>query len=403
MAITPVLQEINAFDVSKGTTIYFTITSSTEFIRSSIVTFTDVLTGEDVAENAYSTTQLFNIIPSNLEGLENGKQYNIRVDVYTQVDPTGHESAGTSVAKSIWCLPTPELEITRPDGTSPTTVIETNSYTFDASFIMYDDPSLTSLILNRIQSYKFDLYNGTIGSSTLVESSDLIYGTGTKISDVEYLLQYTFNGLENYNSYYIVLSITTEQGMDNQAISTYILPALDDITFAVAEVKNNSCNGYIEVKSNITNIAGYTNADFITGSGEIYLTNEGDFVVWGYNPEDGEEEYSISFPTGDWSMLISAKELSTSSASPTTPNDESFILRMGDYRLSNYLVLYCRYEEQTDSTWLELYVINRINSDSMVFIQSNELIGVNYNEPLYILLRYIDGYYDIQISTELGS
>ena len=181
MAVTPVLQEINAFDVLEGTTIYFTITSSTEFIRSSIVTFTDVLTGEDVAENAYSTTQLFNIIPSNLEGLENGKQYNIRVDVYTQVDPTGHESVGTSVAKSIWCLPTPELEITRPDGSVPTTTIETSSYTFDASFIMYDDPSLTSLVLNRIQSYKFDLYNGTVGSSTLIKSSGLIYGTGTKM------------------------------------------------------------------------------------------------------------------------------------------------------------------------------------------------------------------------------
>ena len=403
MAVTPVLRNINAFDVTEGTIIYFDVSESTEFIRSSIVTFRDILLDRDVASSTYSTTQLYNVIPPNLTGLENGKQYAVRVDVYSQADPTGQTSMGTSVAKPTWCLPTPDLDFTSPSGEAgqDITEIETSTYVFNVLFQMYDDATLLSQVSNKIQSYKFDLYNGSISVSSLVETSGLIYGAGTPVSgsDVQYTLQYPFNGLSNNDSYYAIVTITTEQGMELQAISSYIIPKLGDITFAVANVKNNSCDGYIEVQSNITNITGYTNASFETGDGEIDLTESGDYVVWGYNPNTGEQEYSISFPVTNWSLLLVGKDFVPSIASPNIPRNDSYIMKMANYEDTNVLYMYIR--EEDNDIWAELYIMN--NNNNVVFIQSNALSNVTSSTYIYILLNCINGLYDVRLSTELSS
>lgn len=397
MAVTPVIQNTNAFDVAEGTTIYFTVSGSTEFVRSSIVTFRDIQTDQDVATNIYSTTQLYNVIPPNLTGLENGKQYAIRVDVYSQVNPTGQTSMGTSVARPIWCLPTPTLEFTAP---TEDTEIETSSYVFEVLYEMYDDPALLTFTTNKIQSYKFDLYNGLYDTSVLVATSGLIYGTGTPVSgsDTQFTLQYPFNGLNNNDSYYAIVTIITEKGMEESTISYYILPKLGDISFAVANVRNNKCNGYIEVQSNITNIVGYTNASYETGDGQIDVTGSGDFVIWGYNPYTGEEEYSISFPTTNWSLLLVAKNLTSSISSPNVGIDNTYFMKMGNY--DNTSVLYAYAREDGNDIWVDVYIINL---NRITIVQSNKLTNITSSTPIYILLNCTNGWYDIQLSTELGS
>lgn len=397
MAVTPVIQNTNAFDVAEGTTIYFTVSGSTEFIRSSIITFTDYVTGIDVATNTFATTQLYNKIPANLPGIENGKQYAIRVDVYSQADPTGQTSMGTSVARPIWCLPTPTLDFTSP---TEDTDIETSSFVFEILYEMYDDPSLITFTTNKIQSYKFDLYNGLYGASVLVDTSGLIYGAGTPVSgsDTQFTLQYPFNGLNNNDSYYAIVTIITEKGMEESTISYYILPKLGDISFAVANVKNKRCDGYIEVQSNITNISGYTNATYEVGDGQIDVSEPGDFIVWGYNPNTGEEEYSISFPVTNWSLLLVAKNLTSSITSPNIGIDNTHFMKMGDYDNTNTLYAYAR--EDGNDMWVDLYIIN---VDRITFVQSNTLTNITSSTPIYILLNCINGWYDIQLSTELGS
>lgn len=399
MAVTPVLQDVVAFDVTEGTTIYFNVSSSTEFIRSSIVTFADYNTGDVVATNTYSTTQLYNVIPANLTGLQNGVQYRVYVDVYTQVDPTGQESAGTSVARPVWCLPTPTLIFTAPpDGGS--TTIETSTYTFETLFTMYDDASLVSSVTNKIQSYQFDLYDGSASASTLVGSSGLLYGTGTPVtgSDIEYTLNYTFNGLSNNSSYYVILTITTEQCMGLETQSSSIIVRLGDITFASAQVTNNSCNGYIEVKSNITNIAGHTNTSFIVGDEEIDLTNSGDYVIWGYNPATRELEYSVSFPNMNWSVLISARNLIPSDGSPNNTNDTSYMLHLSSGYNRNGVYLYTR-EDTDNNMYIDMYIVS---NNKVTYVQSNAIPFPSDSEMVYILLRNINGWYDVQLSNTLG-
>lgn len=403
MAVTPVLQNINAFDVTDGTIIYFSVSGSTEFVRSSIVTFKDYNTGDVVATNTYSTTQLFNVIPPNLDGLKNGQRYYVVVDVYSQVDPTGHTSMGTSTAKPAWCLPSPTLDFIAPTG-SMTTNIETSTYTFELLFEMYEDSSLISEVTNKVQSYKFDLYNGTEGTSVLADTSGLIYGTGELApgSDVDYILQHTFNGLVNNNSYFVTVTITTERGMVLEATSLYVVPRLDDITFAIAQVKNNSYNGYIEVQSNITNIAGYTNATFAEGDGYIDLTQDNKYIIWGYNPNTNTEDNTLSFPTDEWSMLLSAKNLIPSDSNPFTLGDKSYILKLSNYDELKDIYVYARVDGS--NYWLELYSINGATEDSYAtFIQSNTLTSITDSTDVYILIRFSNGWYDIQWSTTLGS
>lgn len=397
MAVTPILQDVVAFDVTEGTTIYFNVSSSTEFIRSSIVTFADYDTGDVVATNTYRTTQLYNVIPPNLAGLSNGEQYRVYVDVYTQTDPTGHESAGTSTAKPIWCLPNPTITFTAPAGEGSLN-IETSTYTFSALFEMYTDASLVESVTNKVQSYQFDLYNGTSGASTLADTSGLIYGTGTPVagSDIDYILDYTFNGLLNNNSYYVVLTVITEQGMSVDNISSFVIPRLDDITFASAQVDNNSCEGYIEVRSNITNIIGHTNVNFIEGSGEIDLTNYGDYAIWGYDPQTQEVEYNVSFPNSNWSVLISAKNLIPSISSPNDNNDKTYMLHMSSGNNKNGIYLYARNDD--DDLWIDMYIVR--NTD-ITYMQSNSISKPSETDVVYILLRNSDGWSDIQLSDTL--
>lgn len=403
MAVTPVLQKPDAFDVTVGTTLYFDVSGSTDFIRSSIAYFIDPITSDVIASHAESTTQLYNIIPANLSGLQNGKQYNVYIEVYTQVNPSGETPVGTSVAKSVYCLPTPDLTITDPSGDpTSTTNIEVSSYEFKALFTMYDDASYLELTTNKVQEYTFNLYNGIHDESNLVGTSGLIRGTGEPVSgsDLEFILSYNFNGLVNNNSYYIELTIVTEQGMRIVKQSPYIVPRLGDITFSVAQVKNNSCDGYIEVQSNITNITGYTNSDFEVGSGEIDLTTAGEYVMWGYNPNTQEEDHALTFPNINWSMILAAYDLTPSTSSPMVPGDMSYILKLSNYEntISSYI-----YVRQSDNDkWLELYVIdgNTVDAD-VTFVQSNVLTNLTDSTPVYILLRNIGGQYDIIWSTSL--
>ena len=57
-----------------------------------------------------------------------------------------------------------------------------------------------------------------------------------------------------------------------------------------------------------------------------------------------------------------------------------------------------------NNSWLELYAINGANEDSYAtFIQSNTLTSLTDSTDVYILIRFSNGWYDIQWSTSLGS
>ena len=403
MSVTPVIQTINAFDVVNGTTVRFNIVGNTDLIRSNKISIYDT-DNILVATNIYNSTRLENIIPANLQGLTNGNSYYAIIDVYNTLDASG-DSVGTSLGKQFWCLPTPTLTLTMP--ASDITISET-SQEFIARYTMYPNMTISD-VENKIQFYRFNLYKGVPPAQVLVNTSRDIYGAGSEISSGVYQINYNFNNLENNSKYYVELIVTTQQGMSLTATSHSVTISLSDETFVAAEVTNHTCEGYIEVKSNITNLLGYTNANFEDGNGYIDLTEDGKYVIWGYNPILEEDTYPLTFPTTNmsghslmqWSAILEVFDLNSSVTNPYNEKDTSYIFKCTDLVGSNGVYLYLRREG--NNIWGELYAVTDLDElMSTAYVKSNTLaIADGSNTYIYILIRCSAGWYDVQLSTSL--
>ena len=403
MAITPVIQSISAFSVTNGTTITFNIVGNSELIRSNKVDIYD----EDntlVATNINNTTRLENIIPPNLEGITNGNSYYAVVNVYAQVD-AGGDSLGESVGRQFWCLPIPTLVFTTP---ASDVAISDSSYNFVAR---YTEPSPVVNAPNKIQSYRFNLYKGIAPAQSLINTSGDIFGTGTEISSNVWQVSYNFNGLVNNSEYYVELIVTTQQGMKLNITSHSVTITMTSETFAPAEVSNNKLSGYIEVKSNITNLLGYTNADFHDGDGQIILTEDGKYAIWGYDPTLDDSPFPLNFPSSNinghltmsWSAFFELFDLNSSAFNPYKEEDNSYIIKISSLVGENGIYIYARREG--NDIWCELYAVQDLeNLAQTAFVQSNTLtITEDSHTHIYMLVRCNNGWYDIQLSTSLPS
>lgn len=450
---TPIIQKINAFNASEGTTILFNIVGSSAIIRSSKITIYDS-NNNKICTHIYNSTQLQHVIPANTDetivyesgktylDFSNGYSYSMTIDVYGSVDAQG-ESLGTSSRVQFWCLDYPVLQFINP---SVDVDIQTSSYIFNANCTIVYPIGVSVPITNRVQSYKFDLYKGGEEGSVLKESSGNIYGTGNDLGNNVYSLSYNFSNLENGGNYYVVLSIVTEQGMKETATSDIISVVLEDVAFSITEVRNNACNGCIEISSNITNIIGVTNAIFEEGDGHIdlsyiqctedsvyspdetyyiysdnkYIATEVDeetfnankthyytasdyYIEWGTN-----EGYLLNFPittisvgnTMRWSMIIKASSFISSNSSIVAEDDNSYFLNMSSLNRDNGIYVYMR--RDNNDIFAELYAYTS-NSNKTSFITSNILENIDDETDIYMLLRCYDGWYDIKLATELPS
>lgn len=415
---TPIIQKINAFNAGEGTEIRFNIVGSTNIIRSSKVTIYNS-SNEKICTHIYNSTQLIHVLPGNnapatatnpaiiyetgksASDFVNGYSYSIELEAYTTVNATG-DGVGVSSRVQFWCLESPVVQFVNP---SSDIEIATSSYSFSANCTIIYPSGVVVPISNRVQSYRFDLYKGTQISSVFVDSSGEMYGTGVDQGNNVYALEYTFSNLDNGSNYYVILHIITEQGMNIVATSNIITISLEDISFSVAQVRNNACNGCVEIVSNITNIIGNTNADFVAGSGHIDLSESSDYyIVWG---ED--EDYVLNFPiistsfgsTIRWSMIIKANKFRPSASNPFVEGDKTYFLYLTNTVGSNGIYVYMRQDE--DSVFAELYASENFGSSNVSFVTSNVLNNISENDDIYMLIRCYDGWYDIELATELPS
>ena len=258
----PTINQINAFNATQGTTIDFNIIGGTELVRSNRIYIYDLSDNSLICTHLYVSTESIHELPSNTDGsivyesgkssadFVNGTQYYAQIQTYT--DTVGTEGgSGLSVAKMFWCLVDPTLTIT----TIPST-ISTTSYNVSAT---YD--ANTSVVSNIIQQYQFSLYSAT---GSLLQSSGVIVGSGTQQgTSTAYDISYNFTGLSVGSSYYVVVDVTTTQGMSVSTQSGTFTVSIDTPTLGEATVVNNACDGYISVTSNLSGEYGGS------GSGEI--------------------------------------------------------------------------------------------------------------------------------------
>ena len=248
----PTINQINAFNATQGTTIDFNIIGGTELVRSNRIYIYDLSDNSLICTHLYVSTESIHELPANTNSsivyesgkssanFVNGAQYYAQIQTYTDTAGT-QGGSGLSVAKMFWCLIDPTLTIT----TIPST-ISTTSYNVSAT---YTDTS-ASVVSNIIQQYQFNLYSA-VGS--LLQSSGVVVGSGEQQgTSARYDISYNFSGLSVGSSYYVVVDVTTTQGMSITTQSNTFTVSVDTPTLGEATVVNNACDGYISVISNLS-------------------------------------------------------------------------------------------------------------------------------------------------------
>lgn len=248
----PTINQINAFNATQGTTIDFNIIGGTELVRSNRIYIYDLSDNSLICTHLYVSTESIHELPPNTDSsivyesgkssadFVNGAQYYAQIQTYTNTAGT-QGGSGLSVAKMFWCLVDPTLTIT----TIPST-ISTTSYNVSAT---YTDTS-ASVVSNIIQQYQFNLYSA-VGS--LLQSSGVVVGSGEQQgTSTAYDISYNFTGLSVGSSYYVVVEVTTTQGMSVTTQSNTFTVSIDTPTLGEATVINNACDGYISVISNLS-------------------------------------------------------------------------------------------------------------------------------------------------------
>ena len=247
----PTINQINAFNATQGTTIDFNIIGGTELVRSNRIYIYDLSDNSLICTHLYVSTESIHELPANTDSsivyesgkssanFVNGAQYYAQIQTYTDTAGT-QGGSGLSVAKMFWCLVDPTLTIT----TIPST-ISTTSYNISTTY-----NANTSVVSNIIQQYQFSLYSAT---GSLLQSSGVVVGSGEQQgTSTAYDISYNFTGLSVGSSYYVVVDVTTTQGMSVTTQSNTFTVSIDTPTLGEATVVNNACDGYISVISNLS-------------------------------------------------------------------------------------------------------------------------------------------------------
>lgn len=248
----PTITTINAFSASAGTIINFNIIGGTEIVRSNKIYIYDLATNDLICTHLAVTTEPIHELPANTdesivyetgktsEDFTNGHQYYAQIQTFT--DTTGTSGAsGLSSAKVFWCLPLPTLSITYPSSSIPTT-----SCNAQATY----NTNAPSGVINAAQQYKFTLYDA---SGQQLQTSGIISGSGSQVgTSTTYNINYNFLGLEYNQTYYIIVEMTTSEGMTLSQRSSNFVISTSPTTLPQATVINDGCNGYISVVSNMS-------------------------------------------------------------------------------------------------------------------------------------------------------
>lgn len=248
----PTITTINAFSASAGTVINFNIIGGTEIVRSNKIYIYDLATNDLICTHLSVTTEPIHELPANTDSsivyatgktsadFANGNQYYAQIQTFTNTAGTSGAS-GLSSAKVFWCLPLPTFSITYP-----TTNISTTSCNAQATYTT----NAPSGVINVARQYRFTLYSA---SGQQLQTSGAVAGAGERVgTSSTYNINYNFLGLEYNQTYYIVVEITTTEGMTLTRQSNNFIISVSPTTLPQATVINDGCHGYISVVSNMS-------------------------------------------------------------------------------------------------------------------------------------------------------
>jgi hypothetical protein len=185
---TPILQSIPAFDSATAQVVQFQVTSGDQVVKNRL-TIRLNSTNEVVYQDTIETFEFTHTIPANT--LVNGEYYNCYINTYNVNDLI---SADSNVVQ-FYCLSTPTLSFTNIVAGE---TISSGSYNFVVNYSQTQGELLNELFL-----YLYDTNNN------LIQTSDLITSQFTP----PLILNYTFAGLEDGQTYYVQAKASTLYNM----------------------------------------------------------------------------------------------------------------------------------------------------------------------------------------------
>lgn len=394
MAI-PNLPSINSYDVNLGTTITYQANNGYTPVLSSRIYILDVnenLVGSHlyVAQNSAegATTHVLPAIDDiswvwEEDAIENNKQYIMYIVAYSDEEGTSAIGAQSNQI-GFWTLPQPTLSINL--STIQTTEIDVTSYNVTA---IYDTNDAT--INNAPSQYQFSLYNAT--SDILISKSKVIYGMGIDNYDGTFQINYTFNGLRDGATYYIIVEVVSLQGMiaqDGLDKNKKIKPVLAIAPINVLTAENNCEEGCVELRSSITQILGKMTDgsdpdDYITQDG-INLTTSS--LVW---------SGGLSF-SANWNFSFWANDFTY--AENISAGNEDVIIHLANTSEANGGIIdVYMLKDENDEYQKAVMVVYPMGYDGIAsYFESNEVeIPIGQTEFTWFGIQYKDYVYSIEI------
>ena len=229
---TPILQSISAFDSTTAKVVQFQVTSGDQVVKNRL-TIRLNSTNEIVYQNTVETFEFAHTIPAST--LANGEYYNCYINTYNANDAI----SGNSNVVQFYCLSAPILSFTNIVAGE---TINSGSYNFILNYSQSQGELLNELFL-----YLYDSNNNLIQTSNLITSQFV----------PPLILNYTFTGLEDSQTYYVQARATTLHNMvvETSKINFNVLYNYQGSLFQIG-LQNICDSGYVEVKSQLVLING---------------------------------------------------------------------------------------------------------------------------------------------------
>lgn len=360
---TPILYQIPAFDANNKQIFTFNSVGGDQVIGNRLVIRNNV-TNAIVYDQTVEIYAFSHTLPEKI--LMNHTYYNATI----QTMNTKREYSSPSTPIQFWCYVTPTITVLNmPDDN----LIPNSEYTFEMQYVQIEGELL--------QQYQVNLY---AIDGRLLSTSGVVYVTSTE--PPPYLFKYTFDGFSDGAVYNLEI---VGQTVNQTAITTGLLEITVKFEvpniFALIELKNNMCEGYITIKSNMVSINGTAVPDppkYIDDDTKIDLREPGSHVIF-------NEGYKINddFTIGLWGRDFQNGEvLKMWNMDDTDENPNYLVLRFREEYKANDLTKYAFWD-------LTVYSGSTIS----YYIYSPSIIFPNPNDEYAVFIRRINNLYDLTI------
>lgn len=355
----PILLPIEPFDATKD---YFgRYTWNGQGTVSGIqVRIKDGLTFETVYDE-YEETSAVGVYKIPAGTLQNGKNYSINISLTNSYAPA------ISGFYPFYCYSTPTFEFINITSGQQ---IDSNSYNFILNYNQAEGEQLNSLVMN--------LYSST---GILLATS----GTMNGFYSVPMQISYLFSGFSDEGSYYVEATGTTLHGITlNTGTILFSVDYIAGSAYNNLLLRNNCAGGYIEIQSNVTVVeaTAYPDPPTYIDDKEIDLTADGTFVNF-------DRGYQVN---NDFTVKIWGRRFKYDDAILRLyPNADESTPWLDKERIE--LI----YHIKDSNVYVELLVHDVDVAGYEYVAYSNEVHISSTDEQIYIMLRRINGIYQITI------